>query len=327
MSASSKKKLRSELNAAKLTERQMKEQQEAKKLKTLTISFTAVLAVILVVAVVFAAVQFVSNSGIREKNTVAANIGGTELSNAQLNYYYVDAVYEFANTYGAYASMFGLDVTKPLDQQVVNEETGATWADDFVSSAIANAQSVFALCADAEANGFSLSEEELAEIENGISELEMYAVINGYADTDAYIQAYYGHGASVDSFKEYTTKNALAQTYYATYANELTYDDAALRAGEEGKEAEFSNCSYNYYFLNINKFLEGGTTDAEGKTTYSDEERAAAIEKAEAAAKALAEGGYTSIEEFDAAIAALDINAEARLLPPPPPARTTPTVT
>ena len=147
MSASSKKKLRSELNSAKMTERQMKEQAEAKKLKIMTVSFTAVLALILVVAVVFAAVQFVSNSGIREKNTVAANIGGTELSNAQLNYYYVDAVYEFANNYGAYASMFGLDFSKPLDEQIINEETGATWADDFVTSAISNAQSTYALCA------------------------------------------------------------------------------------------------------------------------------------------------------------------------------------
>ena len=51
MSASSKKKLRNELNAAKMTERQLAEQAEAKKLKLMTVSFTAVLALILVVAV------------------------------------------------------------------------------------------------------------------------------------------------------------------------------------------------------------------------------------------------------------------------------------
>ena len=315
MSASSKKKLRNELNAAKMTERQLKEQEEAKKLKLLTVSFTAVLALILVVAVVFAAVQFVSNSGIREKNTVAANIGGTELSNAQLNYYYVDAVYDFANTYGAYLSMFGLDMTKPLDEQVSNEETGTTWADDFVSNAISNAQATYALCAEAEANGFALSEEELAEIENSISQLSLYATINGYADTDSYIQAYYGPGATVESFREYTTMNALAQSYYSNYSNLLTYDDAALRAAEEGKEAEYSNFTYNYYYLNVSKFLEGGTTGEDGKTTYSDEERAAAVAKAEAVAKELAEAGFTSVEEFDAAIAALEINAEAESTP------------
>ena len=315
MSASSKKKLRNELNAAKMTERQLAEQKEAKKLKLMTVSFTAILAVILVVAITFAAVQFVTTSGIREKNTVAVTIGDTELSNAQLNYYYVDAVYEFANTYGSYASLFGLDLTKPLNEQVVNEETGLTWADDFVTSAIANAQATYALCAEAEANGYALTEDELATIENTISQFSLYAAIYGYADADAYIQAYYGHGASVESFREYTQMNQLAQSYYSYYAESLTYDDAALRAGEEGKEVEFNNYSYNYYYLNVSKFLEGGTTDEEGNTTYSDEERAAAVAAAEAAAKSLTEAEITSIEELDAAIAALAINAEAETAP------------
>ena len=141
MSASSKKKLRNEQNAAKLTERQLAEQKEAKKLKLMTVSFTAVLALILVVAIAFASVQFVNNSGIREKSTVAVTLGDAKLSNAQLNYYFVDAAFEFANTYGAYASMFGLNLNAPLNEQVINEETGGTWADDFTNSAISNAKS------------------------------------------------------------------------------------------------------------------------------------------------------------------------------------------
>ncbi len=315
MSASSKKKLRNELNAAKLTERQLQEQKEAKKLKIMTVSFTAVLAVILVVAIIFAAVQFVSNSGIREKNTVAATVCGTELSNAQLNYYYVDAVYEFANTYGAYAAMFGLDLTKPLDEQVVNEETGATWADDFVTNALANAKSTYALCADAEANGFALSEEELADIDNAMAQMDMQAILKGFNDADSYIKAYYGHGASLESFKEYTLKNTLAQAYYTNYVENLNYTPDQIRAGEEGKEAEFNNYTYNYYYLNVNKFLQGGTTAEDGTVTYSDEERAAAIAAAEAAAKALAEGAFASVEEFDAAIALMPINVDAETTP------------
>ena len=315
MSASSKKKLRNEQNAAKMTERQLQEQKEAKKLKIMTAGFTAVLAVILVVAIVFAAIQFVTNSGIREKNTVAANIAGTELSNAQFNYYYVDAVYEFVNNYGSYVTMFGLDPTKPLDEQIINEETGATWADDFVTSALANAQSTYALVNEAKANGFALTEEQQASIDNAISQMEISAMLQGYASGEDYIKAYYGHGATLDSFREYSEMNTIAQYYYNQYATNLSYDEAALRAGEEDKEAEFSNYSYNYYYLNVSKFLEGGTTAEDGTVTYSDEERAAAAKAAEAAAKALAEAEITSIEEFDAAIAALEINADAESAP------------
>ena len=315
MSASSKKKLRNELNAAKMTERQLAEQKEAKKLKVLTISFTAVLAVILIVAIAFASVQFVTNSGVREKNTVAVTIGDTKLSNAQLNYFFVDSAFEYANTYGAYASMFGLDFSKPLNLQLLSEEGGETWADEFAKAAIENAKSTYAVCAEAEANGFTLSEDAVAEIENTISTFDIYASIYGYANADEYVKAYYGRGASVKSFREYSEMIALSREYTAHYANSLTYDDAALRAAEEGKPEEFNNYSYAYYYLNANKFLTGGTTDAEGNTTYTDEERAAALEAAEAAAKALTGEEITSLEELNAAIAQLEINAEAETAP------------
>ena len=52
MSASSKKKLRNSQDGSKLTERQMAEQKEAKKLKLYTAAFVVVLAVLVVVALV-----------------------------------------------------------------------------------------------------------------------------------------------------------------------------------------------------------------------------------------------------------------------------------
>ena len=301
MSASSKKKLRNEQNAAKMTERQLQEQKEAKKLKLMSIGFSAVLALILAVSLVFGVKQFITTSGIREKNTVAATIGETELTNAQLNYYYVDAVNEFARTYGAYAAMFGLDLTKPLNEQVINEETGATWADDFVTSALENARATYALVDAAKAAGFELTEDEKASISNSISQMELSALMQGYTKGEDYIKAYYGRGASLDSFREYIEMNTLAQAYYSKYATDLTYDEAALKAAEEGKEAEFSNFSYNYYYLNTSKFLQGGTTAEDGTTTYSDEEKAKAKTAAEEILAAFEAGEKT--EEAFAALA------------------------
>ena len=126
MSASSKKKLRNEQNAAKLTERQLNEQKEAKKLKTYTTIFVVVLAAILVFAVYAGATKYIDANGIREKGTVAATVGENEISNAELNYYFIDQVNNFYNQYGSYITMFGLDVTKPLNEQVVDQETGLT---------------------------------------------------------------------------------------------------------------------------------------------------------------------------------------------------------
>ena len=311
MSASHKKNLSKEQKNAQLTERQLHEQKEAQKLKIYTAVFTGVLAVLVVLALVFGVSKFITNNGILERNTVAVTIGEHELSNAELNYYYVDQINDFMNQYSGYASLFGLDLTKPLDEQVTNQETGATWADDFLNSAISAAKHNYALADAAAAAGYELSEEEVKSIDNNLSTISLYATLYGYADAEGYIRAMYGKGATEESFREYLQTQALATSYYNHYGNSLSYDDAALKAEDEANAAHYNTYSYNAYYMLVSKFYEGGTKDENGTTTYSAEEQAAGAKKAEETAKALAEGEYASVEELDKAIAALPINAES----------------
>ena len=311
MSASSKKKLRNEQNAAKLTEKQLAEQKEAKKLKLYTTIFVAVIAVMLVIAIGVGVSQAVSNSGIREKNTVAMTVGEHEISNAQLSYYYIDTIQNFYNQYYSYLYYFGLDTTQPLDEQVYDSSTGETWADYFLSSAMNSVQSIYAMYDAAVEAGFTLPEEDQTTLENSIATAELYATLNSFSDVDAYLQAMYGSGASEEGYREYMEVSLLADAYYVAYGDSLTYEDADLRAAEADNYNAYSAFSYNYYYLNASKFLEGGTTDEEGTTTYSDEEKAASVAAAEAAAKALTSDEITSVSEFDTAIAELSINAEA----------------
>ena len=309
MSASRKKNLNKEQKTAQLTERQLYEQKEAKKLKIYTAVFTGVLAVLLVLALVFGVSKFISNNGILEKNTIAATVGNHELTNAELNYYFVDQVNEFYNNYGSYASMFGLDLTKPLDEQVTNAETGATWADDFISAALSAAQHNYALADAAEAAGYELTEDEIKTVDNNLGTFTLYATLYGYADTDAYLRAMYGKGASEETFREYLLLQALASSYYTNYATSLTYDDTVIKAEDDANPLAYNAYSYNAYYMLVSKFYEGGTKDENGTTNYSEDEKAAGLKKAEETAKALAEGGYATVEELDKAIAELSINA------------------
>jgi len=310
MSASSKKKLRSEERAAKLTERQLAAQKEAKKVTLMTRLFFAVLAVIVVVAAYIGITGFISNSGIRERNTVALTVDSHEISNAEMNYFFIDAVNNFTQTYGSYISLFGLDTTKPLDQQVVNEELGTTWADDFMSQAMETAKSIYAMYDAAVAAGHTLTDAEKASMDATLSNMKAYALLYGYEDTESYLKAMYGVGATEESLRKYMETNQLAQSYYNAYSAGLTYDDAALRAEDAEDPTVYNSYSYNYYNLNVSKFLTGGTTAEDGSVTYSDEERAAAVKAAEEAAKALVAEEIASVEDLDAAIAAMEINAE-----------------
>ena len=310
MSASSKKKLRSEERTAKLTERQQAAQKEAKKVTLMTRLFVAVLAVIVVVAVFIGTTRFISNSGIREKNTVALTVGSHEISNAEMNYFFIDAVNTFAQNYGSYISLFGLDTTLPLDQQVINEEDGTTWADDFMAQATETAKSIYALYDAAVAAGFTLTETEVEAIDANLSNIKAYAMIYGYENTETYLKAMYGAGATEESYRKYMETNQLAQSYYNAYSTGLTYDDAALRAKDAEDPTVYNAYSYNYYNVNVSKFLTGGTTGEDGSVTYSDEERAAAEKAAKEAAEALIAEEIESVEDLNAAIAAMEINAE-----------------
>ena len=311
MSASSKKKLRKEAEAAKLTEKQLTEKKESQKVRAYTTIFVVVMAVLLVVAIVFGVNQTITTSGIREKNTTALTLGQHELSNADLNYYYIDTINNFYSTYGSYASMVGLDVTKPLNEQYIDEETGYTWADDFLASAQSSARNTMAMVDAANAAGFTLTEEQQSQVDSAISTMGTYAMLYGYSDAEGYLKAMYGHGASEESFKEYYANSVLADAFSSNYADSLTYTDADLRAAEEESYDKYSSFSYNYYYVSASDFLEGGTTDENGTTTYTDEERAASIAAAEEAAKALTADTITSVADFDAAIAQLKDGASS----------------
>ena len=310
MSASSKKKLRKEQEAAKLTEKQQAAQQEAKKNRLYTSLFVVVMAVILVIAVAVGVKQTISTSGIREKNTTALTLGDHELNSVEMNYFFMDAVNNFYSSYGSYAAMFGLDATKPLNEQVVDEASGTTWADDFMNTAKESAASVYAMADAAKAAGFTLPEADQQNLDTQLSTLDAYAAMSGYANADQYLQAMYGHGASKESYEAYCENQALAAAYYNHYAESLTFADADLQAKEQENPNAYASYSFNTYYLAANRFLTGGTTDAEGKTTYSDEETAASVAAAEEAAKALTGADITDAAALDAAIAALEINKD-----------------
>ena len=309
MSASDKKKLRAAERAEKLTEKQLTEQKEAKKLKILTTVFVVVLALMVCIAAVVGVTKTIEGSGIREKKTVALTIGDKQLNNAELNYYYIDGVNAFANQYGDYLYLVGLDATVPLDEQILNEETGETWADSFMNDAVENAKAIQTLCAEAEAQGFTLTEEDLENIEASIATTEMYAqYYYQYPTLEDYLKAMYGHGATEESYREYYTMGYTAEAYQQAYIDGLTYEDADLREAEAADYRAYNTYSYNYYYLNAYNFVEApeGTAQAD----YTAEQKAQGAEAAEEIAKTLTAEDITSIEALDAAIAALPMNKD-----------------
>ena len=304
MSSSKKKQLRKEQY---MTERQTAAAQEAKKLKRYTLTFWVVIAV--VVCIFVGAVVSNPIKNIVYKNTDAVQIGDYTLSSVDYNYFYIDAVSDFVNKNSQYLQ-FIMDPTKPLNEQILNQETGATWADNFVETANNAIKSTYALYDLAVKNGHKLSEDELKSIDGQLATYELYAYYYGHKNVDSYLRATYGNGASEKSYRNYLEVSALANSYLLAYSDSLEFTAQDLLDYQAKKPYEFNSYTYAVYELKVNSFLKGGTKDEKGNITYSDEEKAAAVKAAEEAANLLAGGEFLDLEMFDDAIKALPVNQD-----------------
>ncbi len=319
MSASDKKKLRKEAAAAALTEKQKRELAEAKKLKAATFSFVAIMLALVLVAGAVLGVRAVNNSGIIERNTIAAVIGSHELDSVMVKYYFTDHIQnlyqqwnnQYGSSFATYISSLGLDLNAPLNAQKSAMDPNKTWAEYFLDDALEKAKNDFALYDKAMSEGFKLSEDEQKALDSNDQMLQIYALYGGYQNVDQYLRAIYGYGANAKSYNEYSKITTIASAYSNAHSNSLTYNDAAIDAyGGEGSEKfnNFSFFSFAIYSVDVSSYLTGGTKDDAGKITYSDDEIAAAQKKAEQIANALKETG--GLEALDAAISALEINAD-----------------
>lgn len=296
MSASDKKKLRKEENTAKLTERQRQQQKEDKKLKVYTVTFVTALILIVCLAVGILVGQTITTSGYAERKTIAATVGDHELNTVEMTYYYSDAINNMYNSIysqdNAYADYYfeamGLDLNVPLTEQE-NPETGDTWANYFLDAALETAQSDYAIYDLAmKDSDFTLPEEHRQNVDTAIANLSAYATMSGYKTGDKYLQAIYGYGADVESYEKYLERTEIAEAYYHYYYDNLSFGDKEIRELEEKNGAEqYNSYTYDYSYVSYSSFLEGGTEDADGHVTYTDEQNNAARAKAKEAADKL----------------------------------------
>lgn len=323
MSASDKKKLRKEQKEAALTEKQRQAKKEAKSLKVYTAVFVVVM--VLIVAIIAGVTLKTPVESLINQNTKAVQIGDRKLTSAMMNYYYMDSIrnfYDQFKSFGDYQNMYlsmytGLSPLSPLDKQVHDETTGATWADFFIESAISSAKRNYAMYDKAMAENFQLDEDTQKYVDNIEKTIDVYATAAGYSSSKSYLRYMYGSGATVKSYAEYCRVSAYASAYAQAYKDSLEYTDKDYRdyENEEDRAKTYNSYSYATYTLTISayhSFLKHGTLtkDENGKetTTYSDEEITAAQNAILADLELLTANGIDTVEELNRAILALDIN-------------------
>jgi len=224
----------------------------------------------------------------KKSEVVVATMGGKELTNIQLQLYYRMQVMDFLSYYGSYATQRGLDYTKPLSEQICYYDSEQTWEQYMIGVAVdtwRNYQSIGLL---AEEEGFTLDEEWQATLEQIPEDLKEQAEQDGYESVEALLKDVIGPGCTEEQYMNYIRLYCLSNAYYLHKEAELTPDQAAIDAYFAENEAALAQSGITKDMGMISDVRHilimptGGTVNGEtGETTYSEDEWAAALKKAE----------------------------------------------
>ena len=213
-----------------------------------------------------------------------ASCAGSVLDNRQLMYYYDEQVYSFQSNYSDYLS-FLMDTEQALDEQI-SSDGGNTWEQSFINGAVAMFRQMAAVEAEARAAGHILSEDEQANVDNAAEELNEIGKSYGFADGDAYLQAYFGPYASLESYVDYYEKNIYVNSYLANMEANMTYTDEEMDTFYEENQAMLN--SYGIFntdknVINIRHILiqPAASYADDGTSSISDEAWADAEAKAQ----------------------------------------------
>lgn len=291
MSASSKKQQRKAAQAEGMTQKQRQEQLQAEAAKRQKTIYT----VIGVVCAVAAAGLLIYN-GVNSwkansrRSEAAATVGGETYTVADLQYYYSS----LRNTYASYGI---LDSTTDEGAQWYNEAEGQTLADFFRDTALSNLQQTAVLCAQAKAEGYTLSEEGQKSIDEQLAQIDIVCARYNMSRKTYFSSQY---GITEKDFLRNLTNYTLANEYSSHYRDSLTYDEAALNEYYDDHADTLDSYDYRYFFISG----AAPTTDADGNTvTPTDEEKEAAMATAKQNADA-AVAAIQAAENKEAAFAA-----------------------
>lgn len=227
------------------------------------------------------------SKAMKERDTVVATVGDVELTNNALQVYYWQAVNEFQNSYTYYMDPTVIDLTRPLDTQFYNEEEGTTWQKYFLDVAISSWSRYAALNMVAKEAGYELSEDMQTYVEGLPDQIAEMAISYGFDSANDMINADMGAACDETGYLEYLHTNIYAGQYLDSLYESLVPTMEEMEAYYAANEAALNGqgiAKDGSYTVDVRHILicpEGGTTDENGNTTYSEAEWDACRAKAQ----------------------------------------------
>lgn len=306
MSASTERKNRQTARSEGTYAKDINAQKEAAKKKKQQTKWT----IIGIVIVAFFAFAIYLNSGAMYRSLDALTVENTEVtvgditipagersfSVAECNYVYNMQYVSFVNSYGSYASYLGLDTSSPLDEQtcsMTTEDKGEdyTWDDYFRDATESTLSQLAAFEAYAKVNNITLTDEDLAEVEETIDAIEEAAETNNYASASKFLAANYGKGCNEAVARGILELEVLASKVQTTITDAETYTADELTAKYDSVKDSYDKFTYSYYLVAA-EIPEHEHSEDEDEHSHepTDEAKAAAKQVAEDILKQVDDG-------------------------------------
>ncbi len=170
-------------------------------------------------------------------SSVIATCGDRTLTNRALSLYYWQQYYAFASAYGSYLAYF-MDTSLGLDEQLYGENV--TWQQQFIDRAVVMFQHVSALAQRAEAEGFTLGEDDQAYLDELIDNLSQAAAGYGYESADAFLQLQFGPGVTAQDYLSYAADSTLALAYLQSLVAQHSYTSDDVSAYYDAHADEYA---------------------------------------------------------------------------------------
>ncbi|MBQ6877528.1 MAG: peptidylprolyl isomerase [Oscillospiraceae bacterium] len=224
-----------------------------------------------------------------KESPVAYKVGNMEFTVEDMNYMYVSSFNEiYNNLYYTYAN-YGIDIstivdiTKPLDEQMVNETT--SWHQYILDYAANTAKTFAGIYEKAIEANFVLGEEYQADLDTFEEQLDEVAASNEMT-RDEYLYYMYGENVSLDTVKKMTEFRYITMAYAQQYETELEISDEDIKAYYEANKQSLDKVDFRYY---TSYYEEAAEETAEEETEKSSEETAEEVTEEEPTEEATSE--------------------------------------
>ena len=204
---------------------------------------------------------------------VIASVGADQLTNEQLQVFYWMQIYN----YGYY---YDCNFNNPLNEQIMDEDTGKTWQQYFLETSLTNWHQYQVLEQMAEEAGYTLPEEYQAVLDALPETSEKNAEDGGFASVAEMLETDFGKGVTYESYQRFFDLFYVGNLYFSDMVEKLETTDAELEAYYEANKDSLqtewgvSVTKDTGKLVDVRHVLiqpEGGTENDDGTVTYTDD--------------------------------------------------------